>query len=532
MSLSSTVKVIVAGDVKGALKALDDLQGEARTTGSKLGNFAKTAALGFAGFAAAALAFGADAVRAGDKLNDSQDQLANTAGKLKLNVQGVADAVKGAVPHFEDYGVTQEQLTDSVNGFLRVGDSQTKALTDAQHAADLAATAHISYADASKAVIAGDEGKFRSLAKYLGPLKNANDLTKAYGKIQGSADISSKSLTGKTDALRAKFDDLKAHIGQQLIPILTSLASWFTDKVLPAIGVVVAWVQANWPKLTAAITPVLDTIVAYVQGFVSTVETLWSIFGGRIVSFAGKYFGSLKTAISGALQILESVFRLFADLVTGKWSKLWGDFVGIFAGLWKLVKAALGSAFTEITSVVSLAFTGIKNLASGAVGKVVGFVASIPGQLLGLAGSFLSAGAALGGHILSGLVNGISAAVSGAADIAKSLYNDFAGFVNAHVIDPIKNFGISVFGHGIHPFSSLPDIPKLHTGGIFNASSGNEGLALLQSGEGVFTADQMRALGSVGHRGGNVVINLPAGVSPSAVVAAQRRYDKRNGRAA
>ncbi len=48
----------------------------------------------------------------------------------------------------------------------------------------------------------------------------------------------------------------------------------------------------------------------------------------------------------------------------------------------------------------------------------------------------------------------------------------------------------------------VPNIPEFHTGGIFSSGIGpiGEGLALLQNGEGVFTRDQMAAMG--GGRGG------------------------------
>jgi hypothetical protein len=133
----------------------------------------------------------------------------------------------------------------------------------------------------------------------------------------------------------------------------------------------------------------------------------------------------------------------------------------------------------------------------------------------------------MGGALLSGLLNGLKGIVTGELDIGKAIYDAFAGFVNSNLIDPIKGFGFSIFGHGIHPFSSLPDIPILHSGGTFwSGNAAGEGLALLRDGERVLTPEQSQGY----HHGGMTVVNnLPAGVDPLVVVAASRRYQMRNG---
>src|SRR5690606_33098182 len=79
----------------------------------------------------------------------------------------------------------------------------------------------------------------------------------------------------------------------------------------------------------------------------------------------------------------------------------------------------------------------------------------------------------------------------------------------------------------------VPDIPRLHTGGIFDPDTGprlpgltsNEGLAVLQHGEGVFTTDQMRALGLMASRGNATTVNYSPVINagPGTDMAALKR---------
>jgi hypothetical protein len=77
----------------------------------------------------------------------------------------------------------------------------------------------------------------------------------------------------------------------------------------------------------------------------------------------------------------------------------------------------------------------------------------------------------------------------------------------------------------------LPAIPKFHGGGVFDTGQ-REGLALLRQGEGVFTPDQMRAMGP-GSAGG-ITVNVTAGVGDPQAIGAQvvevlRQYERSNG---
>jgi hypothetical protein len=529
MGLASTVKVVITGDASGARKALKEVQKDSHETGGFLGKLGKVATSGYAAIATATIAAGSAAVKfAMDEQNSHAKlvvSLKNSGQSWAANSKMIESADKAG----EHFGYTSADTESVLAQLETSTGSTTKSIKLLGLAQNLAAETGKPLADAAIAVTKASQGQLRPLkmlgidlpiaaggalktktafeklgkaqdalaviqAKiHAGTLKGtaahsalekalhtvaaaqtkftstqhagSNIIDALSKKLKGQAAAAADTFAGKMKALKAEGVDFAAKVGAKIIPILISLAKFFTDTVIPAMGKVVSWVEDNWPRLRDAIVPVLQKIQGYISGFVHTVQHLWSQFGGRIVSFAKKYFGSLKMEISGALEVIKSVFRVFADILTGKWGKLWGDILGIFKGLWKIVKGAIGIAWTEITSVISLAWDGIKNLSSNAIGAVVGFITSIPGKLLGLAGDFLSAGTALGGHILSGIVSAISGAASAVGNIASQIWGAFKGFLNNDLIGPANNVlgNISVLGY--HPFGKST-FPMLAEGGI------------------------------------------------------------------
>lgn len=223
--------------------------------------------------------------------------------------------------------------------------------------------------------------------------------------------------------------------------------------------------------------------------------------GGLVVSVgtwvltAGPKIGAKALGLAGHL--LSWVGRALLDL-PGKIGR-----IELAVGSWILdVGPKIGKKALDIAGHL-LSFVG--EAVRQAPGKLLGFTASIFQFLVDLPGTIgkkvteiapkiVSAMLRVGSSIMKGIVDGVTGAVTGAASVAKRLFNAFIGFVNTNIVDKIKS--LSVFGG--HPFGSLPDFPTLHTGGQINKrmlAGRDEGLALVQSGEGVLPRKAMHKLG-------------------------------------
>lgn len=542
------ISVILTGEAKGvveasaeARKALGEVETKGQSTGSKLAGFGKAAA---SGIAAVAVAAGAYAVHEGAELQESTDKLAvalkNSGGNFEKQKAQIDATDKAS----EKFGYTYAQ-TNSVlaQGVIATG-SLSKAQKELALAQNIAAETGKPLSAVMLAVEKGAEGQTKPLKAlgidlpvvaggslkvknaqdaitkaqkaYLGvqamvhagllkgpaayiALKNAQDkvgaaqhqynlvaqsggdITDALSKkFAGAASASAETFQGKINAAKAQLSDTAAQIGLKLIPILEALASFVVTTLIPGIEMIVSWVQTRGiPALKSFGATVVDLYVKYVKPTVDGVVA---------------YFRGLFQAISGVVQ-------LFSDLFHGKFGAIWND---------------------------------LKTIVSGVVDSAIGFFKAFPGRIIALIPGIASAAGRAGLALADGILHGITGAAGDVANFAKSIINGLIGYINRDVIDKLDSaigaVHLSFFGHKIGlPSHIIPDIPTLHTGGIFNSGVG-EGLAVLQDGERVLSRAQTARYDSAASHGDTYVTVHVNGANPDAVVAAIDRYSRRTGR--
>lgn len=427
-----------------------------------------------AGLSAGAVGIAGLAIKNGDALNEAQDQLANAAEKVGVNVSVAAAAVAKAVPHFEAYGITQDQITQATTGFLRIGDSVPKALADAQHAADLASVAHIGYADASKLVIQADEGKFRGIQKFLGPIKNATQLQSAWGRVQGAAAVASQSLTGKTDALHAKFTDLTGQLGQKLIPILLQVLTKFGDAV--------NFFEHNRVALDLLITAVGLFVAAMVT--LSIIDTVrkateaWTVVQGVLnaVMLANPIVGVIAVIallVAGVIYAYNH-FAFFHNAVQQAWNILQSVF-GWVKAHWPLLLAILTGPIGLAVLFIVTHFQSIVSTVQGVVTKVITFFRNLPGSILKVLTGYNRLLFGFGEDLIHGIASGITSAAGALIGAIKS------------IIDKIPGHGLISKG------LSLVGIKGFAEGGVVPGPAGAPQFAIVHGGERILTARQQQS---------------------------------------
>lgn len=179
-----------------------------------------------------------------------------------------------------------------------------------------------------------------------------------------------------------------------------------------AIGVVVKWVQDNWPLLLAILTGPI----------------------GLLVLFVTQNFGTIQQIFANAVQFIKDV---------------WGGIVGFFAGIWNGIVAIFQVAVQFYGDLFTRAFNAIKT-AFGAVGN---FFKGIWDSIV----NAFSGAVDLGRNIITGLVNGISAGkdfvINKIKDIAKGALDAIKNFFGIHspsrVMAQMGSYVMEGFGNGI-----------------------------------------------------------------------------------
>jgi hypothetical protein len=165
--MANVLRYAFLGDSKGLVAAAKESshaihETEQQASKSSSG-MTKAANVATAALAGGALAIAAIAVKNGDALNESQDQLDNALRNAHEHVKNLGSVLAPLDSRMEHYGFTNEQVNESLTSFTRSGIKLTSAIHDEQLAADLAAAKHISLADATMLVTKASEGQLRPL---------------------------------------------------------------------------------------------------------------------------------------------------------------------------------------------------------------------------------------------------------------------------------------------------------------------------------------------------------------------------------
>lgn len=260
----------------------------------------------------------------------------------------------------------------------------------------------------------------------------------------------------------------------------SALAGWTRSAVIAtaqAARTAAAWIAQ---KIALVASTIATGAMTVAQGALNLVMSLNPIF---LVVAA---FVALIAIVVLAYQHID-VFRAFVDaafhMILDVISAVWNWVKDNWPLLLAILTGPIGLAVLFITShweTIKAGFTAVKDWIAARIGDIVGFFAGLPGRLASAA---------------SGLWNFVSDGFKGALNAVIRMWNGLRipGFsFHQSLPGPIPDIDINFGGF------DLPNIATLHTGGIFSSNGrGRQGLAMLQEGEGVFTRDQMAALGQM-----------------------------------
>ena len=519
--------VRITGSGKELINEFHKIGNAADSTGKQTSSGWEKAGKGIAaagaGIAGVALAIAAKSLSMADTFEVAHARLVGAVKNTGGNMKDLAGPISAVDDKLVNLGFKSSDTESSLATLTTATHSTGKAIGLMGLAADIARGRHIDLGTATGILTKVETGHVSMLGRLGLATKDAagktistqsaiDELTGAY---KGQAQLFTGTFAGAQDVASAKMNQVGVSIGEKLTPMLQALESFLIDKVIPAFGKVVGWVEQEWPKLMSAIKPVLDTIRGYVTGFVDTLETAWHTFGGRILSFATDAWGSIKTVISGVLDVISGIFRLFADLFTGKWGKLWGDVKTILSGAWKLITGAIGLAVTAFESLFSGAWTAILNgithawsgiisWLSGVPGKIWNFFQHLPGQFLGLGGDIINAivqGIENAAGAVGGAIKGILKSIPGGGLVTKALsFLASGGPVSANMPYIVGEAGPELFvpnaGGRIVPNGQITAGGAAGGGGMVINVTVNAGTAIGTSSE--FQQAVMRALRQAG----------------------------------
>jgi hypothetical protein len=298
MGKGSTLRIDIIADGSKASKTMD-------AVGGKAGRFGK------------ALAVGAAAGAAG---------VALAAGKIAV------DSIKSASAVEQAYGATE-----SVFG---------------------------KYADKVKAADVAARLQAQGLDVLKGPAKAAAEaqatlalLTEQTTSAQGAFSRESGTAAGQQQRLTAQWENAKATLGQGLLPIVTSVATYLTSNVMPAVqGAAGTLAQKLGPALSQVAAFIRDKVVPAARTFIDWFQNkvapgIRSAVTPVINGLRGA-FASVQAAVERnkpQLEAIGRVLRTVAEFIASKVVPVVGRMLG---DSFKVMGKALGFAIDLIGAMV------------------------------------------------------------------------------------------------------------------------------------------------------------------------------------
>lgn len=322
-----TIQISVLADTRQFSRAM---RGLADQTGlSKLGGMAKNAAKAIgaitAATGAAGVALGAKAVSAASDLQQSIGGLEavfkDSSGQMHEWAKGAAESVGLSRNSYNELataigttlknsGIPMDELGAKTNDLLGLS-------------ADLAATFGGPVTQASGAMASALRGEFEPLRAYGVSLNaaaiearaladsgkaSADSLTaqeralatqaliyEQTADAQGSFARESNTLAGQQERLKAKLENIAATAGTYLLPVLTTLVAWLSDRVGPAFEAIAAWVEST-------VVPALQQFAAWAgENLLPKLRELGEWVTGTLVPALQQFGAFLLTTVVPAL---------------------------------------------------------------------------------------------------------------------------------------------------------------------------------------------------------------------------------------
>ncbi|MER6350675.1 phage tail tape measure protein [Streptomyces sp. NPDC001634] len=278
------------------------------------------------------------------------------------------------------------------------------------------------------------------------------------------------------------------------IKLVWGYISSYIGSVLGTIGDIIA---TAWAVISGVAKVAWNLIWGYIKGvwdlIVGVVKAALDIIYGVLIkptfeaikAFFIIIWDVIKGVINTALDLIKGSIRIFTDIVTGNWQRLWTDVKNLVSSVLRDIWSTISSIFNTITRFLTSVMSSIKS---------------------GLLGAWRDIWNGINGF-LSSIWNGIKGAFNAGLDALGNIWNRLkklaADPVN-FVISTVYDNGIRTLWNDVSGLFGGPSAPYVNPvrfakGGIVPGSgTGDTVPALLTPGEFVLSLDMIRRAGGPG----------------------------------
>lgn len=370
------------------------------------------------------------------------------------------------------------------------------------------------------------------------------ELNKEFG---GSAKAAADA-TGGWSELNGRWGEVKETLGAAVLPLLTMLAGFLLDNVIPAVeqaaamfgpliqsfmdtgvssgvlGGAITQLGIIWQALQPVIENVVNAIGAVVLAVFGVVQEFIANHGAEISAFMTDAWNQIMAIIQVGIQLYNAIVPPVLQAIAGFIRDHGEQIQTILGAAWTTIKAIIDGALTIIRGVLTAALQIIQGDWSGAWETIKGTLSRVWDDIKAiisaswdtvkaLFGGFASDAVALGAGIIDSAVAGVSSA---AGKLSSIISDSVSGAIEAGK-RALHDAGVPGFASGVRNFA----------GGLALVGERGPELVALPRGSNVYSNSDTRSmLAGAGAGGGGIVINVDArgsNLSASQIRAAVRQ---------
>ena len=399
----STVKVIFLGDAKDLRRALDDVDDASGKVSGSFGRI-KDTALGV--FAGGALLGGVQKLASG--LMDAskaarEDEQAQA--QLKQALQNTVNATDAQVASVEKWisktqnatGVLDDELRPALGTLVRATGDVGEAQELMTLAMDISQATGKDLGAVSLALAKAHEGNVGGLQRLGISMRGANGETMAFADAQvelaalfgGAVATNLTTVQGRTQLLQARMADLQEEVGTRVNVAILAFADFMQQRVVPAIEVVVAWVQEHWPEIRDTIETVMVRVREVIETVLGAIQAFWRTWGDEVMLVVTTLFNFIRTFIETTLLVIQGIVNVVMGLIHGDFSRVWEGIKQIFQAALDWIRGLVDLAMGLIEAAISAGMTAIAGIFDGIWAAIVNMFQSAWWKMENIARSVL-----------------------------------------------------------------------------------------------------------------------------------------------
>lgn len=228
---------------------------------------------------------------------------------------------------------------------------------------------------------------------------------------QGDFTRTSGGLANQQRILSAQWTDMKARIGQALLPVITRLAVFANTTLLPALadagdgarrlgerfstvvdavrkviapltsaGTAVGkdgplgrgmaelqrYVGIVWPRIQEIVRKAVAIVVQVARGAMDLIRGVWARGGSQIMANVRSVWRNISSVVSGSLDVILGLMDVLLSALRGDWAGAWEGVKRIVSGAWRAIQGLFRAGGAALRAITRTALAVIQTLFSGA----------------------------------------------------------------------------------------------------------------------------------------------------------------------